>query len=156
MLIGVPGSGKSYYVKNTLLTRYDPDSIIMASTDSLIEEWALADGKTYDDVFQKYIKDATAEMHRLIKLAVDEGKHLIWDQTNASKKSRRGKLAQIPKSYNKIAVPFNIPCPTLLKLRLESRPGKTIPSEVMNSMIKSFEFPTIDEGFNKIEIPYDQ
>jgi len=149
MLVGVPGSGKSTWLTNNVRQNGN-DAVWSLSTDDYIEDIARQEGKTYNDVFKDHIKDATAHMYDELKIALGEKADLYWDQTNLSVKSRKGKIAQVPKDYTKIAVVFKIPDRDELMLRLNSRPGKTIPDHVMNSMIKNFEMPTQDEGFDGI------
>jgi tRNA uridine 5-carbamoylmethylation protein Kti12 len=52
--------------------------------------------------------------------------------------------------YSAIAVVFATPEPDELARRLASRPGKTIPPEVIERMIENWEEPTLDEGFKEI------
>lgn len=145
MLVGVPGSGKSTWLKSQ---DWSGDCVIV-STDHYIDLEAAAQGKTYNDVFESAIKDATARMKADIASAVKEGKDIIWDQTNTTVKSRKSKLASV-KDYYKIAVVFNVPEEAELTRRLESRVGKSIPWHVMDSMIEGFSMPTEEEGFNEI------
>ena len=56
----------------------------------------------------------------------------------------------LPSQYEHIAVVFKVPEPAELTRRLASRPGKVIPAEVMENMIRNFEPPSLDEGFKEI------
>lgn len=142
MLIGVPGSGKTTWIKN------NKHNAVVLSTDDKIEAEAERSGKTYSEVFQDTIKQATVEMHRDLAKAIGERRDIIWDQTNITRKSRKSKLSQIPKDYHKVAVFFSVPPD--LRERLASRPGKIIPEPVILSMINQLEPPTKEEGFNEI------
>ena len=144
MLIGVPGSGKSTWIRSR-----NHDAVV-ASTDDKIEAAAAAQGLTYNDVFDAEIKAANAAMREDVKQAVKDKRDIIWDQTNLTAKSRRGKLGQVPKHYERIALYFPTPDGAELERRLGSRPGKTIPAHVMASMIASLELPTAGEGFDQI------
>lgn len=146
MLCGTPASGKS-----TWLQKQDTGDAVVLSTDNYVQSQAV-DGKTYNDVFKDTIKSATASMYDDLQFAIDFGKDIYWDQTNLSVKSRSGKLNQLPEQYEKVAVVFPTPDEDTLSKRLKSRPGKTIPGNVMNSMINSFEMPTLAEGFHQIEV----
>ena len=146
-MIGVPASGKSTWISKQ---DFDWENVIVISTDSIIEERATAQGKTYSDVFQEEIKSATAEMNTRLVAAIANKKNVIWDQTNLTKKTRKAKLSSIPKEYERIAVFFPTPDKDELKSRLASRPGKTIPANVVMGMISQLEEPTKDEGFNVI------
>ena len=148
MLIGVPGSGKSTWIRSR-----NHDAVI-ASTDDKIEAAAAAQGKTYNEVFDAEIKAANAAMREDVKQAVKDKRDIIWDQTNLTAKTRRGKMGQVPKSYERIALFFPTPDGEELQRRLASRPGKTIPAHVIASMLASLQPPMIDEDFDAIyEVP---
>lgn len=153
MLVGVPAAGKSYFIKHKLPLLYPAATFVVISSDDIIERKASEQNKTYSDIFQNEIKNATAEMNQTFVTAVSNGDNIVWDQTNLSSKVRRGKLSQVPKSYTKIAVVFPIPEPNELKKRLASRPGKNIPAHIVSSMIDNFQPPSKDEGFDKIISP---
>jgi predicted kinase len=148
MLVGVPSSGKSTWVKSQ---RFDPDTVI-ASTDDIIEREAAAQGKTYSEVFRMVVKRATREMNQLVRQAVAQDQNLVWDQTNTTVKSRASKLAAIPDHYRKIAVFFPTPEPKELDRRLATRPGKTIPWNIVQGMASQLEAPTVDEGFDEVVV----
>jgi len=148
MLIGVPCAGKSTWVDYQLENCDDPPFI--ASTDKLIDAYARLEGKTYNEVFKEYIKAAEKGMYMDLALATQNDMCVIWDQTNLTRKSRAKKLIMIPDHYEKIAVVFPTPDEAELKRRLASRPGKTIPPHILDSMIEMLEWPEKDEGFDTI------
>lgn len=145
MLVGVPASGKSTFLKNDNTV----DAEVL-STDNLIEEYAASQGKTYSEVFKEYVGIAEKEFFNKIKDCVDNKRNFFVDRTNISKKSRRKILALIPDSWTKIAVVFSVPDEQELSKRLSSRPGKHIPDFVIESMIDSYERPTQEEGFSMV------
>lgn len=144
MLIGVPASGKSTWVKQ------NRRGAVVASSDDYIEKQAERLGSTYNDVFNDYVKDANRHAQETAKRAFADNMDVIWDQTNLTKNSRKSKLAMAPKGYEKIAVYFPTPAPEIHKKRLAGRPGKQIPDFVLNSMTKTLEPPSKDEGFDDI------
>lgn len=146
MLVGVPGSGKSTWVKNQEFWMKDCAYI---STDKYVEEWAESVGKTYAEVFEEYMPMAVAKMAGAVNGARDAGKDIIWDQTSTTIATRAKKFRMLPEYYA-IAVVFRIPEPEELQKRLASRPGKVIPSEVLDDMIAKWQEPTLEEGFNEI------
>jgi predicted kinase len=139
MLIGVPGSGKSTWIAGQDWTR----DCVLVSTDKLIDIEAGRQGKTYNEVFSSYIDTATKLMNDDVREAVAEGKDIIWDQTNTSRKSRKAKLAMVP-GYYKIAVVFATPEKEEWQRRINSRPGKMIPEGVLKAMAQGLQIP--EEG----------
>jgi len=81
--------------------------------------------------------------------ARDANKDIIWDQTSTTVASRMRKFNMLP-TYEHIAVVFRCPDADELMRRLKNRPGKVIPLDVVENMIKNFEVPTEEEGFDQI------
>jgi predicted kinase len=145
MLIGVPGSGKSTWISNQDWA----NDIPVVSSDRFIDEHAAKEGKTYNDVFADYIKIATRLMDNQVEICKANSSDIIWDQTNTNAKSRAKKLAAL-EGYEKIAVVFRTPEKAEHDRRLAGRIGKSIPENIMRSMIENFEMPTEEEGFKEI------
>jgi predicted kinase len=143
VMVGLPGSGKSTIIRQ----RYANHTIV--SSDDIIEKAAAEAGKTYNDVFKDNIGRATMGMKIAFKEAVKNNENIVWDQTNLSKKKRRGILQQIPDHYRVVAVVFILP-ERVRSERAAQRTGKSIPDHVMKSMTKSYNPVTKDEGFDKI------
>ena len=144
-LVGVPGSGKSTWIKSQ---DWAKDCAIV-STDMWVEMEAERVGKTYSEIFQDYMPHAVKLMAQHVELARDKGMDIIWDQTSTTEITRRRKFNMLP-NYEHIAVVFNTPEKDELDKRLSSRPGKIIPDHVMKSMIEGFVMPTTAEGFTEI------
>jgi len=144
-LIGVPGSGKSTWVKNQDWSK----DCAYISTDTWVELYAKEQGKTYSEVFDEYMPKAVNIMTEHVKLAREAGKDIIWDQTSTTVKSRTRKFNMLP-DYEHIAVVFKCPEADELVRRLASRPGKLIPVDIIENMIKNFEVPSEEEGFKEI------
>jgi predicted kinase len=144
-LIGVPGAGKSTWVENQ---EWSKDCVIV-STDNHVEVQAKIQGKTYNDIFKDFMPVAVKMMADDVAKAREAGRDVIWDQTSTTVKSRTKKFNMLP-DYEHIAVVFATPDPEELDRRLGSRPGKNIPWNVMQGMIKHFEMPTEEEGFKEI------
>jgi predicted kinase len=144
-LVGVPGSGKSTWIKNQ---EWAKDCSI-ASTDMWVELEAERVGKTYSEIFDEYMPKAVKLMANHVELARDKGMDIIWDQTSTTIASRRRKFNML-KDYRHIAVVFKTPEPEELARRLASRPGKTIPDHVMRQMIEGFDPVELEEGYSEI------
>jgi predicted kinase len=145
MMVGVPGCGKTTWIKNQLWTR----DCVIVSTDFFVEQYALSVGSTYSEVFEQYMPTAVKLMASQVARARDDGKDIIWDQTSTTVATRKKKFNMLP-DYYAIAVVFNTPPVQELVRRLNSRPGKMIPLNVVTNMINNFEMPTEEEGFKEI------
>jgi predicted kinase len=145
VLVGVPGSGKSTWIKNQEWAKDIP----VVSTDHFVEEYAAKQGKTYSEVFDEYMPIAVKLMANQVEICKANGLDIIWDQTSTTVKSRTRKFNMLP-GYHAIAIVFKTPEKEELTRRLAGRPGKNIPEHVMRSMINHFEMPTEEEGFKEI------
>ena len=147
MLVGVPGSGKSTWIKNQDWML----GLTVVSTDAFVEDYARAQGKTYSEVFTDYMPTAVDLMAEQVVRAREHGHDIIWDQTSTTIASRARKFRMLP-DYEHIAVVFATPEPAELAMRLNSRydSGKIIPDEVVQGMIDNWEQPTLEEGFEEI------
>lgn len=144
MLVGVPGAGKSTWIKNQEWAKDIP----VVSTDRFVEQYAEQQGKTYNEVFQEYMPIAVKLMANQALICQANNLDIIWDQTSTTVATRAKKLRMLP-SYYAIAVVFATPEPEEHARRL-NREGKTIPADVLAQMIDNFEMPTEEEGFKEI------
>jgi predicted kinase len=144
-LVGVPGSGKSTWVKNQNWI----NECVIVSTDEFVEAYAKEQGKTYSEVFDEYMPIAVTLMTDKVVEAREQGKDIIWDQTSTTVKSRQRKFNML-QDYEHIAIVFATPEKEELAKRLANRPGKNIPDHVMSSMIENFDMPSENEGFKEI------
>ena len=145
VLVGVPGSGKSTWVSKQHWAR----DCVYVSTDMHIEDYANLVGKTYSEVFDKFMPKAIELMAQDVRAARTAGKDIIWDQTSTTINSRKKKFNMLP-NYEHIAVVFKTPEKEELDKRLAGRPGKHIPNHVIKTMISGLQEPTKDEGFSDI------
>ena len=144
-LVGVPCAGKSTWIKDQIWALGLP----VVSTDSFVEDYARAQGKTYSEVFTDYMPIAVKLMANQALICQANGLDVIWDQTSTTAVSRARKFNTLP-GYDHIAVVFRIPTIAVLKERLASRPGKEVPWEVVQGMIDNWEEPSEEEGFKEI------
>jgi predicted kinase len=144
-MVGVPGSGKSTWIANQDWTQ----DCVVVSTDDYVERFARRMGKTYSEVFDLVMPRAIRLMMRRVRWAHERNLDVVWDQTSTTLNSRRRKFSALF-DYDHIAVVFKTPPWPELRRRLASRPGKTIPRNVVKGMIHNFEQPTEDEGFEEI------
>lgn len=153
MLVGIPCSGKSTYVNKLRTYEYWENAVVL-STDNYIEEQAKRLGMTYNEVFQDCIDEATRQLEMSFVRAKEEGKRIIWDQTNLSIKTRKKKLIKVPSIYKRTVVWFQVDLEEALK-RNKTREGKFIPESILKRMYHQFEIPTLEEGFDFVSCGND-
>ena len=158
LMVGVPGSGKSTLLAKMIQKRDELDyKYHVASSDDLIEAYAKSQGKTYSEVFAEYIGKANHMFERGIKEAAKNGLDIIVDRTNISRSSRAKVMSLVPGFYFRTAVVVGTPPREVLDARLSNRPGKFIPSGVIDRFLTSYVEPTYEEGFNHImHYPYEE
>jgi predicted kinase len=143
MMVGIPGSGKSTWVKNNF-----PD-IIPVSRDAIRFELLDERGGEYfdyeDEVFDKFIRQIIGS------LVADE--ITIADATHLNKKSRAKVLDKVRKFADEIeAIVMDVHLITALE-RNDLRKGRAfVPRSVIRRMFYQMEAPTKEEGFDKITI----
>ncbi len=99
-------------------------------------------------MFAETVGPANEHALATAKDAFAQGRDLVWDQTNLTRKVRAARLRLVPPGYTKIAVLFPTPNKRVLTARLKNRPGKTIPPEVVASTL---ERPSKREGFYRVQ-----
>ena len=143
VLVGVPGSGKSFIAKQLAEVNKD---IVIVSSDAIREEF-------YGDANDQSHND---KVFRVVNKRLKEGliaeKKVILDATNISKKRRKALLRDLkyPKS---MAIVMAVP-EYICKKRDEER-DRHVGSDVINRMIKNWCPPHYSEGFDFISIVYD-
>ena len=154
MMVGLPGSGKSTAVKE-VLEKYNGlgEEYTIYSTDAFIESEAEKWGKTYNEVFDEYIKPAKIYANGVLEYAFDVGRDIVWDQTNVSVKARAKKIRRIRNAkidYDIVAVYVNTPV-DVCKLRNNRRDaGRRISGWIIDRMATDLEKPTTNEDFDYI------
>lgn len=151
MMVGLPGSGKSTACMNMI--RKNQRASMLLSTDNYIETRAAQLGKSYAEIFEDTIKDATANLEYGLKLCVEHDWDIYWDQTNLGVATRAKKLARIPDHYYKAAFVYEVD-DEQLKHRLENRhvtDGKFISWNLIESMKRTYERPDLStDAFDMI------
>lgn len=152
LLVGLPGCGKSFHV-----WQHEKPAFVY-STDTLIEKYSRKKGLTYDEGFSLFVKRAHKEMDQLLEQAYEQGNDIIWDQTNLTRKKRKKIIDQAKQNgYKIIGEVFEANSYTQeqeLRGRQINRRGKTIPRHVLETMEKSYEVPSFDEGYDLLKF-YD-
>ena len=139
IMIGIPGSGKSNYAKKCLI---NDNTEHLSSDDIRIELYGFED-QTHNDVVFETMKKRTLN-------ALREGKDVIYDATNLSKKRRSGIISEARKLSAQINAYL---CCTPINIILErniTRVERQLPWDKLVQMIQSIEPPMYYEGFDNI------
>lgn len=156
VMVGLPATGKSTLVNK--MREMDSDAFVY-STDNFIEDAAKHFGKTYNEMFEDNIKPATAAMEEMLTTAMKYNQDVIWDQTNTGVKKRTKIINRMKQAGYRVECHFICPPGASQisdqvewKNRLNGRPGKTIPTNVIASMTENLVEPTLDEGFDEVVV----
>lgn len=136
MMVGVPGSGKSY-IANTLNVPIVSSDVIRA------ELFGSEEDQTHNgEVFN--------EVHNRIRKYLLAGTSCVYDATNLSRKRRKSFLKDLPAGVKKIAVV----AATELDIILEQNTSRErhVPEDVIIRMYKQMTLPRKDEGWDGIRM----
>lgn len=147
IMVGIPCSGKSTYIKKMII---DNPALVVLSIDNCVHFLAGQLGKTYDEAFMQVIGPAERMMWSICDLAIERNLDVVFDQTNLTKKARWKKMGRLPKNYKVDCVYFNTPLEVANARMNNPDRDKTIPDNVMLNMARSLQVPTEDEGFENV------
>ena len=137
MMVGVPGSGKSF-IANQILKG------TVVSSDAIRAELFGSE----DD--QNHNNEVFNELHKRVHALLAEGKDVIYDATNLSRKRRKNFIKELPADVEKIAVVAATELDIILKQNSERT--RVVPEEVIMRMFKQMTLPRHDEGWDKISM----
>ena len=145
-LIGIPGAGKSTFAKE-LVTKYD--YVEVCSDDirkELYGDEAIQDHpeKVFGIMFDRTVKN------------LNENKTVIYNSTNINRKLRINTLNRLKQAVSKPFITEAIVVYTDIaevKRRNASR-DRVVPEYVIDKILKNFELPTYNEGWNFIGVHY--
>jgi len=144
LLVGLPASGKSVWAKELDL---DYSATIHSSDDLRVELL-----NNIND--QSANKDIFAELHKRVKNDLISGKNVIMDATNVSYKKRMALLYELKKvPCDKICLLLATPYEQCLEQNKERE--RVVPEEVIKRMYLNFDVPAYFEGYDEIEIIYN-
>lgn len=144
MLVGLPGSGKTHYANEYL----KKENATILSSDEIRKVLFKSEEAQWGN---SAVFDA---MNRAAIENLKQRRDVIYDATNINSKRRMALLDQIKKEVKGniffkvtiLAIPYEI-CVE----RQQNRERK-VPEEVINKMIKNFEVPYYEEGWDEILI----
>lgn len=140
LLIGLPGSGKSYFAKQL---KRNKDNVIILSSDSIREELFGNESSQEDNnkVFE--------EMLTLTIQYLNEGKDVIYDATNVVRKRRISLLQRLPSYVIKEC--FVVWAPVITCVERDKSRGRTVGMDVIMKFVKIYKPPFFDEGWTHIK-----
>jgi predicted kinase len=144
MLIGLPGSGKSYLAQDYYCMGYN-----IHSSDAIREEL------TGDANRQDINSEVFNLLHKRVKEDLISGQNCVYDATNISWKRRKAFLDELKHiSCHKKAIVIATPFEVCVQ-RNENR-ERSVPYEVIERMYKNFDIPYYYEGWDEIELYYGE
>lgn len=145
--VGIPGSGKTSWVKDYIEENKDKNIEVISSDE--IRKELLNDIKD-----QSKNKEVFDIMKERTKESLSNGNITIYEATNISSKRRRVLLKEMKKYYSKAICLFKYK--NLIDCIIDNGArNKQVPDEVIERMYKNIEIPHKCEGFDEIIIDYD-
>ena len=141
ILVGLPAAGKSTYKNNMEV------DFVTVCRDDILEE--VTEGSSYNDKFNKQdSQKINSILDKTFQNAAKEGKNIVVDMTNMSKKARRKWLKHhwIKKNEYKTEIIVFATGFDLVTERNKTRKGKEIGYGVCKKMAKAFSYPMEDEA----------
>lgn len=145
LLVGLAGSGKSTFARELMEDRND---IVYLSSDELREELL---GDENDQSNHSLVFE---QMLIRTKQALTDGKSVIYDATNISRKRRKALLTQLPRNVKKVVTYIGTAYETVLEQNKNRE--RVVPEDVISRMYKTLEIPVYSEGWDKIVYLYDE
>lgn len=142
LLVGLPGVGKTTYANNRIFNCHGQE--IHLSSDSIRAE-LYGDESVQDDPAEVF-----ALMQKRAVEALNDGKHVVYDATNITRKDRASIIASCPK-FAKIECHI-IWAPIEVCIERDAARERTVGKAVIDKMLKRFQAPYYDEGIDKIKI----
>lgn len=143
MLVGLPGSGKSTWAEKYITE--NGNTVIIAS-DKIRKE-LFNDENSQEDNNRVFYEMEVRALNYLNK-----GVNVIYDATNVVRKRRKAFLDKLPTWVRKEA--YVIWAPLEVCIERDSSRDRTVGKNVIWKMVKSYQPPFFDEGFNRIYYKY--
>ena len=141
LLVGIPGSGKTTYAKDYLEQH---SNTIHLSSDTIRKE-LYGDESTQGNPSEVFSLMQTRTVE-----ALNEGKNVIYDATNVTRRDRASIINICPK-FAKIEAHI-IWASIETCIERDAARDRTVGKAVIDKMLKRFQAPYYDEGIDEIEV----
>ena len=142
MMIGLPYSGKSYFV-----SKHKAENDVYISSDEIRKE-------LYgDECDQTNPRKVFEIMYKRTCIALSQNKSVWYDATNIKSKYRIHLLNSLRHRFNDVYYKCYVMCTPfkILLIRQQDR-DRFVPTTVIDKMLRQFEVPMYYEGWNEIEL----
>lgn len=143
MLVGIPGSGKTTYCEDFMKQDFTHRTVHISS--DLIRKELLKNESNQSNnelVFNT--------MHERTLSHLEKGCIVLYDATNITRKDRLSILKKVPTYVIKEAIICWAPIEECVTR--DSNRTRTVGTDVIDKMLKKFQAPYFDEGFDRIYI----
>lgn len=141
LLVGIPGSGKTTYAKKYI---EQAANTIHLSSDTIRKE-------LYgDESIQGNPRDVFSLMQKRAIEALNNGRNVLYDATNITRKDRASIINICPK-FAKIECHI-IWAPIETCIERDGNRDRTVGKEVIDRILKRFQAPYYDEGIDEIKV----
>ena len=135
MAVGLPGSGKS---------SYKIENAVHISSDNIRK-------KLYgDESVQRNPKRVFTEMWKNTVDALAAGKNVYYDATNLNAYRRKSLLLALKEKFEVECRCVIFDTPIEICIARDAARSRTVGAEVINKMNSRFEFPSEDEGWDRL------
>lgn len=153
VLIGIPASGKSSWIREHMSIFDEPEKVKVVSRDNIRFSLVKEDESYFSrekEVYEIFIKEIKEGLENK-----NEVNHVIADATHLTPISRSKLFRSLGNSLKDVKV-IGVVVDTPLKVALERNAGRSgrefVPETAICNMKKSFMIPDLEEGFDRIYI----
>ncbi|MGE7675233.1 AAA family ATPase [Lysinibacillus sp. NPDC094403] len=140
--VGLPGSGKSTFVKGLAKS----ENALILSSDAIRQE-------LFGDDTRQKSRIVFRVLYERLNECVAKGQSVIVDATNIERERRVFALGKLPDNVKSVCYYFDTPY-ILCVTRNQQRKRK-VPLVIMEKMRKNLEFPILGEGFEEVHIVHE-
>ena len=147
VLIGLPGAGKSTLGKKYIENQVCKGNLFWTCCSSDKTRRMLWG----DERIQGKPDTVFRNLHADVERHLQKGTNVVYDATNVSRKNRK-QIIQLGKKYDCIIRAIVAWAPVEVCIERDAARERTVGPAVIMKMLKRFEVPFFDEGFNTIDV----